>query len=134
MSIYYLNFDGQNFPERCNHERGLTIVNIMAKSVGKVHHASDRYLKSDNIGLKYTNKYACPRGFRLHIFFNLYIIFYHWQIGSLVCIFCEPWTDCVDNSASIWIHSVNIKCRRCIRVAGFSLKQAFIWNYFMGQG
>lgn len=57
-------------------------INIMEEIEGRVYYVSGIYLWSDNIGLKYTNKYACSCVFRSHIFFlyNINKVVNHEQI------------------------------------------------------
>lgn len=43
-------YNGEKFPERDNNECGMTkLINIIAESVRQVHHASGRYLGSNNL-------------------------------------------------------------------------------------
>lgn len=67
-----------------------SLINIMAESVGRVNHASGRYMYfwSENLSLKYTNKWAYKSVLTLH------------TLPRQICnkpysLICEPWTDCV---------------------------------------
>lgn len=107
------------------------LINMRAEMVGRIHHASIRYL--DQTSLVWNIQ------IRLHAltFFDLLQIFFlsHWQIymySKTICILFTygPWQDCVENSVA----DVRVKRGRCNRLTpfhilktGFKLKSLYHW-------
>lgn len=80
---------------------------------GKVHHASGRYLGSNNFGLKNANKYSLVFVFSSDAF--LYRCRMVVKLKYIPLLHCQTWTDCVDK---LYVKAYMGKKERCNKWKG----------------